>query len=340
MKNAICKALTVLKENHETALYAVAALLLLLALIKPQIQLKQEVHNYLLLADVSQSMNAEDVKLYGKNVSRMAYMRHLMRNVIATSPCGTYISVGVFAAENVALLFMPLEVCANYDVITDTIDHLEWRMAWSGNSRLSFGIKAAASVFDSLNTPAQMLFFTDGDEAPKVNAINKLDLSSVQIGKNVLFVGVGGHQPVPIPRYNAANKWVGFWASDAKENGAVGATYSDTSKDEPDPQVAYAEFDRYLSQLADEYLKSVADEIKGRYIEGLDTPDFYELVQSQKPAAVFETGYAMRWIYLSLAGILILTTFLPNFLSKWRNRGSNAYPAQLLFIIKSIRRRK
>ncbi len=313
------KLLALLKENHETALYAAAAMFLLLALVKPEIQLKQEVHNYLLLADVSQSMNAEDVKLGGKNVSRMAYTRHLMKKVVETSPCGTYISVGVFAAENVALLFMPLEVCTNYDVITDSIDHLEWRMAWAGNSRLSFGIKAAASVFDSLNTPAQMLFFTDGDEAPKVNAINKLDLSNVQIGRNVVFVGVGGHQPVPIPRYNAANKWVGFWSSDAKENGAVGASYSDASQDEPDPQVAYAEFDRYLSQLADGYLKSLADEIKGKYIEGQDTPEFYKFVQSQKPAASFVTGYSMRWIYLTLAGLTILLTFLPGALARWHS---------------------
>lgn len=312
--------LSFLKENHETALYLATALLLLLAIIKPQIQLQQEVHNYLLLADVSQSMNAEDVKLNQQNVSRMAYTRHLMKKVVDTSPCGTYISVGVFAAENVALLFMPLEVCANYDVINDSIEHLEWRMAWMGNSRLSFGVKAAESVFDALNAPAQLLFFTDGDEAPKVNAINKLDLKGVQIGRNVVFVGVGGHQPVPIPRYNAANKWVGFWSSDAKENsaGAVGATYSDTSRDEPDPQVAYAEYDRYLSQLADEYLKSLANEIKGKYIEGQDTPEFYAFVQEQKPSASFVTGYSVRWLYLSLAGVLILFTFLPNALYRWR----------------------
>ncbi len=311
--------LSILKENHETALYLAATALLLLALVKPQIQLRQEVHNFLLLADVSQSMNAEDVKLNNQNISRMAYTRHLMKKVVETSSCGTYISVGVFAAENVALLFMPLEVCANYDVITDSIDHLEWRMAWRGNSRLSFGVKAAATVFDSLNAPAQMLFFTDGDEAPKVNAINKLDVSGVQIGKNVVFVGIGGHQPVPIPRYNASNKWVGFWPSDAKESsaGAVGVTYSDTSKDEPDPNVAFAEYDRYLSQLDDGYLKSLAMEIKGKYIEGQDTPEFYTFVQAQKPAASFVTGYSMRWLYLSLAGVLILLSFLPNMRYRW-----------------------
>ena len=206
-------------------------------------------------------------------------------------------------------------------MITDSIEHLEWRRAWAGNSRLSFGVKAAASVFDSLNAPAQMIFFTDGDEAPKVNAINKLDLSGVQIGRNVVFVGVGGHQPVPIPRYNSVNKWVGFWSSDAKEStaGAIGATYSDSSKDEPDPQVAYAEFDRYLSKLDDDYLKSLANEIKGKYIEGKDAPEFYAFVQEQKPAASFVTGYSMRWIYLSLAGLLILATFLPNLMYRWRS---------------------
>jgi mxaL protein len=291
-----------------------------LALVKPQIPLMQEVHNYLLVADVSQSMNAEDMQLNGHNVNRMAYTRHLMKRVVETSPCGTYISVGVFAAENVALLFMPLEVCANYDEITEAIEHLEWRMAWSGNSRLSFGVKAAASVFDSLNAPAKMLFFTDGDEAPKVNAINKLDLSSVQVGQNVVFIGVGGHQPVAIPRYNSANKWVGYWSSDAKEHGAVGASYSDTSQDEPDPEVAYAEYDRYLSQLDTEYLKSLAQEIKGSYIEGRDTEEFYDFVQSQKPAASFVTDYSLRWVYLSLAGLLILLTFLPDFLDFRRSR--------------------
>jgi len=306
-----------LKSNYESLLLVIVVLLLLLAIYKPQIQLKQDVHNYLLVADVSQSMNAQDLKLDNKTVSRMDYTKHLMKRVVETSSCGTYISLGVFAAENVGLLLMPLEVCANYDVITDSIDHLEWRMAWRGNSRLTFGIKSAESMFDYLNVPATMLFFTDGDEAPKVNAINKLDLSGVQIGKNLLFVGVGGHQPVPVPRYNSSNKWVGYWSSDTKENtaGAVGDTYSDTSKDEPDPIVAFAEFDRYLSQLDSEYLKQVSAEIKGSYIEGLDAEDFYRYVQSQKPSASFITAYSLKWIYLILAILMLLLIYIPEILS-------------------------
>lgn len=315
--------LAFLKENYETALYLAVSILLLLAIIKPQIQLKQEVHNYLLVADVSQSMNAEDVKLNNQNVSRIAYTRHLMKKIVETSPCGTYISVGIFASDNVALLITPLEVCTNYDVITDSIEHLEWRMAWKGNSRLSFGVRAAANTFDSLNVPAQMLFFTDGDEAPRVNVTIKQDLSSIQIGKNFVFVGVGGHAKTAVPRYNAANKRVGYWPiSDNNNAGAVGVTYADSSLDDPDPSVASAEYDRFLSQLEDDYLKSLAGEIKAKYIEGQNTPAFYEFVQQQKPAASFVTAYSIRWLYLVLAVILVLSTFIPNVLSRVSSRAS------------------
>lgn len=311
------KIFKLLKENYETALLAFAVIFLLLALIKPQIQLKQDVHNYLLLADISQSMNAEDVKVNNKIVNRLVYTQHLMKQVVKTSPCGTYVSVGVFAAENIGLLFMPLEVCANYDIINDTINHLEWRMAWSGNSRITFGIKAAEEIFDYLNMPAQMLFFTDGDEAPKANGINKLDISDVRIGKNVILVGVGSETPSPIPRYNTNNVKVGYWGTDAAaESAGGGIMYNDASKDDPDPVVAYAEFDRYLSQLDPEYLKGMATEIKGQYVRGDDKPEFYQFIQSQAPAAKFVTDYSIRWLYLLIAALLVLAIYLPNLIQK------------------------
>ena len=313
------KLVRLLREYHETLLLGAAAVLLALALIKPEIKLERDVHNYFLLADVSQSMNAEDVELGGKKVSRMAYMRHLMNRVIETSPCGTYVSLGVFAAENSALLFMPLEVCANYDVIVDAIGQLEWRMSWRGHSRISYGIRAAAKTMDLQKAPATMLFFTDGDEAPKVNVINKHKLTDLQGGENIILVGVGGHEPVPIPRYNTANEWIGFWSSDTQYIGA-NVTYNDTGMDEPDPLVAYAEFDRYLSQLEDEYLRGLAQEFDGGYVEGRDTEAFYRFVHSQPPAGTFVAAYPVAWVYLGLAGLLVLFTYLPDALFRRRRR--------------------
>ena len=306
-------AWTWVRQHYENVLIALALLLLLASLVKPQMMLKQEVHNFLLLADVSQSMNAQDVKLNNKEVSRMAYTQQLMKRVVETSKCGTYISVGVYAAENVALLLMPLEVCANYDEIMDTISQLEWRMAWNGNSRITFGVKAAEGVLDYLDAPAKMLFFTDGDEAPKANGINKLDLSDVRIGSRTVFVGVGGKEAVPIPRYNANNKWVGYWSMDSKaEEGGGGGNYADASKDDPDPVVASAEWDRYLSMLDEEHLTGLAEEIKAQYVEGADSKEFLDFVQKQKPAAKIVTIYSLTWIYYSLAFLCVLGIYLPN----------------------------
>lgn len=307
------KMIASLKANYETILFVLAGLFLMLALFKPNIQLKQDVQNYLLVADVSQSMNAEDMKLNNKTVSRLVYTQHMMKEVVKKSACGTYISLGIFSAENVALLFMPLEVCKNFDIIIDTIEHLEWRMAWSGNSRMTFGVKAAEATFAYLNVPAKMLFFTDGDEAPKANGINKLDITDVRIGKNVIFVGVGGHEPSPIKRFNAQNKFVGYWGTDAAaESAGGGVMYNDASKDDPDPPVAYAEFDRFLSQLDAEHLKEMAQDIKGQYIEAQDKPEFYDFIQSQSSVAKFVTDYSVRWIFLIVAGLLVLSTYIPD----------------------------
>lgn len=309
------------KQHYENLLLLLALSLLLASLIKPQMMLKQEVHNFLLLADVSQSMNAQDLKLNNKPVSRMEYTQHLMKRVVETSNCGTYISLGAYSAENVALLFMPLEVCANYDEIIDSILQLEWRMAWSGNSRITFGVKAAEGVLDYLDTPAKMLFFTDGDEAPKANGINKLDLSDVRIGKRVVFVGIGGKESVPIPRYNANNKWVGYWGIDSKEEGGGGGNYADASKDDPDPVVASAEYDRYLSKLDEEHLQSLAEEIKAQYIEGSDSEEFLNFVQKQTPAAKITSIYSLTWIYYSLAFLSVLGIYLPNLWPRGSGRG-------------------
>jgi mxaL protein len=317
MKNMIAS----LKSNYETVLFVLAGLFLMFALFKPNIQLKQNVQNYLLVADVSQSMNAEDMKLNNKTVSRLVYTQHMMKEVVKKSSCGTYISLGIFSAENVALLFMPLEVCKNFDIIIDTIEHLEWRMAWSGNSRMTFGVKAAEATFAYLNVPAKMLFFTDGDEAPKANGINKLDIRDVRIGKNVIFVGVGGHEPSPIKRFNAQNKFVGYWGTDAAaESAGGGVMYNDASKDDPDPPVAYAEFDRFLSQLDAEHLKEMARDIKGQYIEAQDKPAFYEFIQSQSSVAKFVTDYSVRWIFLLMAGFLVLLTYMPDIFKYRRNK--------------------
>ena len=191
----------ILFKKQEYLLLIIALILLILALFRPTIPLKRELHNYLFVVDITQSMNTADMHINGESASRLTYTRHLLKNTIAELPCGTNISLGVFSAESVALLFTPIEVCKNYDAIQDSVAHLEWRMAWRGNSRLRFGMQSVTAILSSLSVPAQVIFFTDGDEAPKLNATNKTDLSTWQGGNDWLIIGVGGNEPFPIPKF-------------------------------------------------------------------------------------------------------------------------------------------
>lgn len=119
-----------------------------------------------------------------------------------------------------------------------------------------------------------------------------------------------------MPRFNSTNKWTGYWPSGENNTTGGGVNYADTSLDDPDPVVASAEYDQYLSKLEVEHLQDLATEIKAQYVEGKNTPEFYKFVQQQKPAANFVTAYSVRWVYLLLAAVLIVATYIPNALAR------------------------
>jgi mxaL protein len=292
---------------------------LFLALLNPHIKLQQKLNSYLLVADVTQSMNAEDLKIDGHSVSRLDFTKNLMRKIIDSSPCGTYFSLGIFSSDNIALLLNPVEVCRSYDVLSDAIDHIDWRMAWKGNSRLSYAIHSAENMFKFLPIPSKMIFFTDGEEAPKLNATIKSDLSNVTFGKSVVFVGIGGKKKVPIPRFNATNEMIGYWPITENNSARSGTSTFATAltvKPEPNqnPTVAAAEYDRYLSQLDEDYLKALSIEIGGLYLKGEDSANFYAYIKNQKIQSRIKTDFSFRSVFLALALLFILSTY---FLKYW-----------------------
>ena len=262
----------------------------------------------MLLVDVSQSMNAEDLVVGDSPITRINYTKMLLKQIIDKSDCGSFFSINIFVADNVANIIEPVEKCNNYDELMDTINKLEWRMAWKGNSRITFGIKSAAKMQDSLNFPSKILFFTDGDEAPKVNAINRVNLDDFNLGEELIFVGVGGDTPVPVKRYNSRNMYVGYWGSDIYDSlpGATGSRNSDSGKDEPDPSVASADYERYLSKLYEEYLISLSEQIKSQYIKGDLSDKFTKYILSNRPQQKIKSDLHMERPSIFLVLILLV----------------------------------
>jgi len=298
------------KKSRDTLLLSSALALLVMAMFRPTIPLKHNIYSYLLVADISQSMNAVDMTLDGKPVSRIAYMQKLMQDAVASLPCGTKVSIGLFAGAHVAALYHPIEVCNNFAAIQDTIEHLDWRAGWSGNSRIRESLFSIAKAVRGFPAPAQVVFFTDGEEAPKLHVFNTKNLSDFQGGDGWLLVGIGSQKGVAIPKLSETNQVIGYWSNESFALQPGIAQISESNIGARNDSVASGEQDRYISRLDASYLKSLAKEIEADYIDGADSYQLLQAMKAQKPARRDIAPFAIDWVLAGLAGLLLLSAYL------------------------------
>jgi mxaL protein len=318
------KVFSYLRNRRDATLLASAFALLIVAAFKPTVPMPRNIYSYLLVADISQSMNVVDTTLNGKPTSRMAYTQYMLRHIVANMPCGTRVSIGLFAGVSVAALYNPIEVCSNYAAIQDTIDHLDWRTAWSGNSRVRDSMFTLARVLRAFPEPAQVVYFTDGEEAPKLHAFNTKDLTNFQGGNGWLFVGIGSEKGTAIPKLDDKNQLIGYWSADSFAMQPGIAQISEANIGVRDNNVAGGTGDRYISKLQEDYLKDLSKQVSGDYVRGDSLQSILSAMKHQKPARRDIAPYDIQWILASLAGLLLLMAYLPkqpfNQLSKWLKR--------------------
>jgi len=304
------KVLTYLRYRRDAALLAISFLLLIAAAFNPTIPLPRNIYSYVLVADISQSMNVVDTRLNGKETSRLDYTKFMMHRVVANMPCGTKVSLGLFAGATIAALFNPIEVCSNYDAIQDTIDHLEWRSAWSGNSRLRESLYMLSRVIRSFPEPAQVVYFTDGEEAPKLGIFNTKDLTNFQGGNGWLFVGIGSEKGNAIPKLDDKNQLIGYWSIDSFGIQPGIAQISEANLGGRNNDVAGGTGDRYISTLQEQYLKSLSKEISGDYVRGESLQSILTAMEKQKPSRRDVAAYDIQWILALFAAFIFLSAYI------------------------------
>lgn len=300
------------RRRNEVMLLAAALVLLLVAALRPTVPLQRDIHTFLLVVDITQSMNTVDMQLDGKPASRIAYTRHMLHDMVASMPCNTRVGVAIFAGVLVTTLFEPVEVCENFSAVQDTIEHLEWREAAHGNSRHGFGLLSAAGAVKALHEPAQVIFFTDGEEAPMLHAFNRADLSNWQGGSDWLLVGIGSDRPTPIPKMDENNKIIGYWSDTTYQLEPGIAQVSDETRLKREDGVATQDYERHLSKLDETYLKSLAKEIKATYLRGDSLPTMLAAIRQQKPTHRDRAPFSIHWLLASIAGVLLIVSYLPS----------------------------
>ena len=299
-------------EKKSDFFLLVSFILLLLALINPSIPVNQPLYNYILIADISQSMNTEDMKINQKTVSRLDYTKHIMSRLVEDFPCGTKVSIGMFAGVSVSATYSPIEVCENFSNINTTISKLDWRATWSGNTRIRESVVNLARLIRSFPESAQVVFFTDGEEAPKLHVFNTRDLEQFQGGNDWLFVGIGSDEGAPIPKYDNKNQLIGYWSNDSFALQPGIAQISESNIGVRDDNVASGLTDRYMSKLDREYLEKLAKEIGGFYVDGQSYRAVKKEMKKQPPAWKAPDQFYLQPILCFLA----LLFFIARFVSK------------------------
>ncbi|MDC1281031.1 VWA domain-containing protein [Methylophilaceae bacterium] len=304
------KIYTKLRQDTNLLLLFLTTLCLSLALINPSIPVTRNIFNYIFIVDISQSMNTKDMTVGLEKVSRIDYTKATLRKVLARLPCESKVSIGMFAGVSVAATYTPIEVCENFSAINSTIDNLDWRSTWSGNTRIRESMVNLARLIRSFPESAQVIYFTDGEEAPKLHVFNTRDLTQFQGGNDWLLAGVGTFEGTAIPKYDNKNQLIGYWSNESFALQPGMAQISQGNIGARNDYVASGASDRYLSRLDEKYLIDLSKEIKGRYVRATDEQAVLDAMGKQKPAWRDQSQLPLRHILILFALVIFLIRFI------------------------------
>jgi mxaL protein len=156
-----------------------------------------------------------------------------------------------------------------------------------------------------------VVYFSDGEEAPKLHAFNTKDLTNFQGGDGWLLVGIGSDKGTAIPKLDEKNQLIGYWSAESFAMQPGIAQISEANQGVRNDNVAVGDNDRFLSKLDEDYLKSVAKEVGGNYVRGDNLQSILQAMEAQKPARRDVAPFGLHWLLASLAGLLLIAAYLP-----------------------------
>lgn len=188
-------------------LWITALGLLAVTFSKPIWILPQSVHRYLMVVDITQSMNARDYHLPGLPPDRLSFAKSALEQAILALPCGSEVGLGIFTHKNTQLLLEPIEVCYHAPALRAALRAIDWRSAWAADSYIAYGLFDALRIARDLN--ADLVFVTDGDQVPANAHPPRFFGRPGQI--DGWIIGAGTPRQVPIPKLDLDGRITGYW---------------------------------------------------------------------------------------------------------------------------------
>lgn len=185
--------------------------MLVITMFKPAVRLPSPVQSWLIVVDITQSMNVSDYWVEQKSVSRLEFSKRAIRQALSHLPCGSEVALGVFTERSVVTLLKPLEVCEHFNALDETVAQLDWRMAWAADSFVAHGLYDAINKVKKTNQNLRLAFITDGHQAPPLSEGNTPQFEGKAGQVLGAILGVGGSKPAPIPKFDEKNNVTGYW---------------------------------------------------------------------------------------------------------------------------------
>lgn len=281
---------------------SLAFALLLSALFVPTFELPRTTYDYLVVFDITQSMNVQDYELDGIPVDRLAYAKHAVRTALPKLPCGSRIGWGAFAEYRTVVLLAPVEVCSSYNDLITSLDKIDGRMRWGEASEIRKGVFWSLRAARDLGTGANVILFTDGQEAPPLDSTRPEVALFDDITEGMVagwLVGVGGQVPRPIPKTDPEGNVIGYWRAHEVIQRATDPAGSVTASNE------------HLSAMQEAHLQTLARQIGFHYRRLGNLEDVQSTFNDPRFARRAPVPTDLSWLPAAFALLVLAVRFRP-----------------------------
>lgn len=285
-------------DRHSRAI-TLALALLLAAWAMPTFNRSRPTYDYLVVFDITQSMNVADYQLGEAPASRLAYAREATRRALRDLPCGSRVGWGAFAEYRTVLLLAPIEVCAHYSDLLTSLDRIDGRMRWGEASEVWKGVLWAIRAAKETRGAPNVIFLSDGHEAPPLAPGAHALFDDVKPGDvRGWLIGVGGYAPQPIPRTDDEGKLIGHWRAEDVMQTHAG--------DDGGPSR------EHLSGLRERHLRTLAKEVGFEYLRLAEPASLSEAMRDPRFARPRPVPIDLYWLPVAAALMLLALRFRPD----------------------------
>jgi len=241
--------LSISRRQLQAGLLGGAALLLALALLRPQWNKREEVvtqegRDLFVALDISRSMLATDCE-----PNRLACAKQKIKQLLATLSCER---VGLILFSGSAFVQCPLT--SDFVTFKTFLDHVNVETISSGTTALDQAVKTTLQAFGRMEGKKNKLLavFTDGEDFSR--DLRHYKQSALDAGLRIFTFGVGTAEGAPIPLYDESGKQTGH-----QKNSSGGVV---------------------ISQLNEGILQTLAQDAGGTYLQMTeDASDVQRLAQ-------------------------------------------------------------